>query len=271
VVVERLEAPLLKAANVDQLAVVDAFRVRLALLRGDVGPAQRFLRPSVQVEPNWLSMLVEAPLMTRLWARVCLSPSTPSVSRSATAAADELVDVANEAARLHVIKRQVEALVLRALALELADHESEALESLGRAVDLAEPGSMLRTFTDMGARLALLLDRLAVRRPLSAYLQQLVMICGAAQGSVRPDAGIASSSVLAPARPSGLLDELTDREFEVLQRLARRLSNKEIGAELYISELTVKRHAANLYGKLGATSRRQAVRRAISLGLLPSG
>ena len=272
-VLERLEAPLLKAANADQLAAVDAFRVRLALLRGDARPAQRYLRSDVLVARNWLSTLVEAPPLTRLWASLFLNPQMPRSSSSALAAVAELDNVVNESEQSHATKRLVEALALRSLALELSDQRREALESLGRAVDLAEPGGMLRTFVDMGPPLARLLDRLSARHPPSTYLQQLTAACAPAERPALPDSGLelADSPVSPPTSSHELLDTLTDRELEVLRRLARRLTNKEIGAELYISELTVKRHAANLFGKLGANSRRQAVRQAITLGLIPSG
>lgn len=61
---------------------------------------------------------------------------------------------------------------------------------------------------------------------------------------------------------------LSGREQQVLQLLAQAKSNRDIGRELHISDGTVKRHLTNLYNKLGATSRLQAVRRANQLGLL---
>ena len=55
----------------------------------------------------------------------------------------------------------------------------------------------------------------------------------------------------------------------MLDRLHRRWLNKEIAADLLVSTETVKTHTANLYAKLGVGDRRQAVRRAAELGLLP--
>jgi LuxR family maltose regulon positive regulatory protein len=62
---------------------------------------------------------------------------------------------------------------------------------------------------------------------------------------------------------------LTDRELSVLELLEQRLSYKEIGNSLSISPLTVKRHAGNIYDKLGASSRREAVALAHELGWKP--
>jgi DNA-binding CsgD family transcriptional regulator len=56
----------------------------------------------------------------------------------------------------------------------------------------------------------------------------------------------------------GALGALTDREREVLRLLARGLSNREIGAELFISVKTASVHVSNILGKLGAASRTEA-------------
>ncbi len=65
--------------------------------------------------------------------------------------------------------------------------------------------------------------------------------------------------------PSSLL---TAREREVLRAMASGLRNKEIARQLYVSERTVTFHLANIYQKLGVTSRTEALRRALDLGLL---
>ena len=54
-------------------------------------------------------------------------------------------------------------------------------------------------------------------------------------------------------------EELTDREQQVLGMMAEGLSNKEISARLAISAHTVKFHISSILGKLGATSRTEAV------------
>jgi DNA-binding NarL/FixJ family response regulator len=60
----------------------------------------------------------------------------------------------------------------------------------------------------------------------------------------------------------------TERELKVLGLLARGLSNKEVGRQLYISETTVKFHVRNLMRKLDAASRAEAVYEASKLGLI---
>ena len=61
---------------------------------------------------------------------------------------------------------------------------------------------------------------------------------------------------------------LTPKEREVLELLARNLSNKEIGRAMQVGEETVKWHVKNLFAKLDAGTRKQVVSRARLLGLL---
>jgi two-component system, NarL family, response regulator LiaR len=62
---------------------------------------------------------------------------------------------------------------------------------------------------------------------------------------------------------------VTARELEILTLVARGLSNREIAAQLFVSENTVKTHCARAFDKLGAARRTQAVQRGKEFGLLP--
>jgi DNA-binding CsgD family transcriptional regulator len=62
---------------------------------------------------------------------------------------------------------------------------------------------------------------------------------------------------------------ITARELEILTLVARGLSNREIAAQLFVSENTVKTHCSRAFDKLGAARRTQAVQRGKELGLLP--
>jgi NarL family two-component system response regulator YdfI len=73
-----------------------------------------------------------------------------------------------------------------------------------------------------------------------------------------------------PGTPSRLVEpvSLTDREFEVLNSVARGERSKEIAVQLGISERTVKAHLASIYSKLGVDSRAAAIAVAAQRGLL---
>jgi LuxR family maltose regulon positive regulatory protein len=64
------------------------------------------------------------------------------------------------------------------------------------------------------------------------------------------------------------VERLSEREREVLTHASRMLSTAEIATEMYISVNTVKTHLRNIYRKLSATHRNEAVRRARQLQLI---
>lgn len=79
-------------------------------------------------------------------------------------------------------------------------------------------------------------------------------------------------AVAAPFRPKEeVLEQLgiTPREMEVLELIAQGLSNQEIANRLYVSLNTVKTHTSNVFSKLDAQRRTQAIQKAKMLGLLP--
>ncbi|MGP4084450.1 MadR family response regulator transcription factor [Streptomyces sp. KR55] len=76
-------------------------------------------------------------------------------------------------------------------------------------------------------------------------------------------AAMVRSMRVQPERP-----KFTERELKVLQLLAHGLSNREIGAELYISETTVKFHVRNIMRKMDAGSRAEVVYEATKLGVI---
>jgi DNA-binding NarL/FixJ family response regulator len=106
----------------------------------------------------------------------------------------------------------------------------------------------------------------------------------AAESAVAPEASARPGDIdavieISPAQPGShadrtrrLLDDLpeplTPRELEVLALVAEGFPNKRIAAALDISDQTVKFHVAAIIGKLGASNRTDAVRRAVRRGLV---
>ena len=99
----------------------------------------------------------------------------------------------------------------------------------------------------------------------SSSADELVATLGAALSS-NPGGGNAVISIprrLLERLGEGPVGGLSERETEVVILAARGLSNRLIAQELHISEATVKRHLANVYGKIGVSSRNEAVRTAL--------
>ena len=83
--------------------------------------------------------------------------------------------------------------------------------------------------------------------------------------SLTPDAGDGAAPQGGDVDPRQVLSV---REREVLALVARALSNRQIGARLSITEGTVKRHLRNIFAKLGAVSRIDAVNKAVAAGVI---
>jgi NarL family two-component system response regulator LiaR len=96
----------------------------------------------------------------------------------------------------------------------------------------------------------------------------LAAVRGAARGRSVIDPAVAGSVLqdLVGRRIPG--QELTDRELDVLRRLARGETNREIGEALHIGEETVKTHVGNILSKLHLSHRTQAVLYALKRGLV---
>lgn len=77
-----------------------------------------------------------------------------------------------------------------------------------------------------------------------------------------------TARILGSLRAGPVTQAPTDRELEVLQLVARGLTNRAIGRRLAISEATVKTHLVHVFGKLGVTDRTAAVTAALQRGLI---
>jgi DNA-binding NarL/FixJ family response regulator len=115
----------------------------------------------------------------------------------------------------------------------------------------------------------------------SAPDQLAQAIRAAHSGSVVLDSSAARSLLDATVRPADpddadeeiarnrdLVEPLSEREFDVLRLMARGMANKQIAAELIITEHTVKFHIRSILGKLGAANRTEAVTLALQKGLV---
>ena len=71
-----------------------------------------------------------------------------------------------------------------------------------------------------------------------------------------------------PAKEYPPVEALTTREHDVLALVADGLSNRDIAGRLAISEHTVKFHLASIFGKLGVSTRTEAVQRGLRLGVI---
>lgn len=146
----------------------------------------------------------------------------------------------------------IEAQMLLALAHHAGGDTSKAMLAIEDALMRAQVDRFVRIFLDAGAPMTALL-KAAVRHGRATQQASALLAAG-------------SPPARATAQQS-LVDELSNREREVLRLLRSALTGPEIAAELVVSLNTVRTHTRNIFTKLGVTNRRAAVRRADELGL----
>jgi LuxR family maltose regulon positive regulatory protein len=239
-------------------AIIDAvlWKARLHLMRSDLQAATSDLeRPSG---------VGDVPCSTRESERISLARLL--IAREDHHEALQLLDSLREMAEAADRRGNViEILTLQALALRARDEKNRAIDVMEGVLALAEPEGYVRTFVDERQPMAELLsgvleaqqrerrgsqDRIPIH-----YLRKLL-------AALERD----DSSAMLPA--AGLPEALSERELEVLQLIAVGKTNRRIASELFVSVGTVKTHINNLYRKLDAHSRTQALARARELNLI---
>jgi LuxR family maltose regulon positive regulatory protein len=268
--------------TVDTPAACEAFLARLKLVQGDVAGAAAILVRAEQFihQRNFVHRMPEV-AAAKVRTLLRQGPPLQEGNLAAAAALAEKYELPISQARVYLARREtgeaiallepfrqraeakgladewLKALVLQAVAHQAHGEEEQAVQLLGEALVLAEPGGFIRVFVDEGQPMARLLHEAATRGISPDYVRQLLAAFPSAESGETQ------------ASESELVEPLSEREIEVLQLIAEGLTNSEITSRLYLSLHTVKTHARNIYGKLGVRSRTQAVAKARALGVLP--
>jgi DNA-binding NarL/FixJ family response regulator len=99
----------------------------------------------------------------------------------------------------------------------------------------------------------------------SATMEELhAAVHAAANSPVGPEKDVVIVAPPKAFRNAAEADGLSERELEVLLLVARGMSNHQIAVSLHLSEATIKRHLANIYPRIGVSSRGEAVSKALS-------
>jgi LuxR family maltose regulon positive regulatory protein len=234
------------------LAQILLARVRLELVQGRLSAARLWLEESHLDNVTVPPYTDELAYLTLF--RIHLAQADQAALKETLAVSMELLRRVEAERRRG---REIEILILQALAHHVLVQPTRALDRLETSLKLAELENYVRCFIDEGLPMLELLQLAVSRGVRTTYTSRLL------------GAGKAARARLAAAGSAQpLVEPLTRRELEVLNLVAAGLSNKTIAETLYITVGTVKRHTRNIYGKLAVNSRTQAVVKARELDLI---
>jgi LuxR family maltose regulon positive regulatory protein len=268
--------------DIDRFIISEVFLARLKLARGDVASAAAMLAETDQNvrQHNFVLRMPEvaaAQVLTLLRQRNLAAAAhlaqTHELPISQARVQLAQGDPSAALAVLEPLRRQMEAknwqderlrvMVLQAVALHAHGEKEKAIQLLGDALALAEPGGFIRIFVDEGFPMAQLLSEAVARGIMPDYVDRLLAVFGAEEQKSK------AKSYLPPAPPAQPpIEPLSQRELTVLQLMAQGLSNREISERLFLALSTVKGHNRNIFDKLQVQRRTEAVARARELGLL---
>ena len=248
----------LETGIMEKLHTIDSFEARLALLRGDLQPAIRWAETNpLSVPTGYTFVWVELPIISK--TRVLIVQGTEGSLREAVRLLQELLTFAGSR---HNTYRQIGLLALLALAYQAQGQTDDALQDAGALGEVGPARRILfAPMSILGPDMARLLYQLAEGGLEPEYLGRVL---AAFDESAMDDPLKTKESVSTTL----MVEPLTQRELEILKLLNAGQSNQEIAQALVISPLTVKRHASNIYTKLGVSGRLKAVTKAKALGIL---
>ena len=272
---------------IDRFILGEVFLARLKLARGDVAGAAAVLAQADQAtrEQNFVQRRPEvaaAQVLTLLRqgdvaaaARLAQTYDLPSSQARVYLAQGE---PSKALAVLEPVRKQMEVkgwqddrlkvMVLQAVALHTQGDTHQAVQVLGEALTLAEPGGFIRLFVDEGEAMRLLIVdfRLWIEKQKRGEGQKLIGYVEKLLSAFAQPAPTQLSEI--SNQQSEILEPLSPRELEILKLIAQGLSNREIGERLFLALDTVKGHNRRIFDKLQVKSRTEAVARAHELGLL---
>ena len=240
---------------------IAALKARVWLAQGRVGDALDWVREQGVSAHDDLDYLREFEHITL--ARILLAQHRSDGADDAVGETVGLLERLRRAAEAGArMGSVIEILALQALALQMQGNTSAALVALERALRLAAPEGYVRLFVDEGRPMADLLRQVS-RLKVAGFGQYVNSLLDALRGGAD-----APTAPAAHRHSSTLVEPLSERERDVLRLLATDLSGPDMARELMVSLNTVRTHIKSIYGKLGVSNRRAAVRRAEDLGFL---
>ena len=243
-------------------------RIHIALQDGETGYALKIFRDHAD-QPIWDTF--------NGYSMMGNDPETPEITRMRLLIGqnkhkDVLEPLKNELKKADTSGYVRQALLLRILlakACEAGGERRRAIEFLKDALIAAQGEGFIRCFVDEGDPIPKLIheihktaiaeEKMGGGRISVGYLEQIQHAMGV-DVPLPPD--------VRPEPDTSLIEPLTDREKDILEKLALGFSSNELADTLFISVNTIRYHLRNIYSKLGTNNRVQAVALARRFGII---
>jgi LuxR family maltose regulon positive regulatory protein len=181
-------------------------------------------------------------------------------------ALEMLKRIIDQAGSMHHIYNLIQALNIKAICLYQTQEIEAASEAIKQSLQLASQDGFISVYANETKAILRVLALGADPSLPDAYLQKLSHTLGL--HSEQPTSKIELPGASALESNKQLLEPLSQREIEVLGLIDQGLANKEIALKLSLAPATVKAHIRNLYGKIQAKSRTEALSKARAIGLI---
>jgi LuxR family maltose regulon positive regulatory protein len=181
-------------------------------------------------------------------------------------ALEMLKRIIEQASSMHHIYNLIQALNIKAICLYQTQEINAASEAIKQSLQLASQDGFISVYANETKAILRVLALGADPSLPDVYLQKLTHTLGLQ--SDQPSSRIELPGASALESNKQLLEPLSQREIEVLGLIDQGLANKEIAIKLSLAPATVKAHIRNLYGKIQAKSRTEALSKARAIGLI---
>lgn len=241
-------------------SIVLAFEAELAVRRNDMRQARQICKHA-DFNPRPPLWFFYVPQLTPI-KRLLAEDSESGLEE----ASERLMELDKRMGSIHRTNVRIEILALLAALHHKRKDDLTATRHLRAALGLAEPNGWIRSFVDLGPSLATLLARFTDRHPENAFAR-LVLDAYLSQDPEFSASPVQRGGTALQTFVQGPEHFLTRRETEILPLLAEGMSNRQLAQTLCVSEETVKTHLKNIFRKLRAGSRIEALNKARELGI----
>ena len=243
--------------------LVESAETRIAIIENRKEDVARWLEKSEFASQGAMIWWLEIPSLTHCRALIATGTSV-----NLTKGLELLEELSQYNQNHHNVYQLITIHSLQAIAEAALGDVEQSLQRLQEAVTLAQPGDLRFPFVEPGEPMREQLLQLPEPLTSSEFIISVLTTLESSTSHERHPAGSAAAEMDSSISVYQGIETLTNRELDVLELLSKRLQNKEIADELFISTETVKGHLKHIYQKLGVKGRRQAIEKARELRII---